>query len=59
MMNGRTAMVIAHRLATIQKAHKIIVLDKGEIKEMGTHTELLEKEGYYAHLHHIQYKEVV
>jgi ATP-binding cassette subfamily B protein len=59
MMNGRTAMVIAHRLATIQKAHKIIVLDKGEIKEMGTHSELLEKDGYYAHLHHIQYKEVV
>ncbi|GAB4342239.1 MAG: ABC transporter ATP-binding protein [Flammeovirgaceae bacterium] len=59
MMKGRTAIVIAHRLATIQKAHKIIVLDKGEIKEMGTHSELLERDGYYAHLHHIQYKEVV
>lgn len=59
MMFGRTAIIIAHRLATIQKAHKIIVLDKGEIKEMGTHNELLEKGGYYAHLHHIQYKEVV
>lgn len=59
MMFGRTALIIAHRLATIQKAHKIIVLDKGEIKEVGTHQELLEKGGYYAHLHHIQYKEVV
>lgn len=57
-MKGRTAIIIAHRLATIQKADKIIVLDKGEIKEIGTHEELLEKDGYYAHLYRIQYKQV-
>jgi len=57
MMSGRTAIVIAHRLSTIQKANRIIVLDHGEIKEIGSHEQLLEKEGYYAHLHKMQYKE--
>lgn len=59
MMSGRTSIVIAHRLSTIQKADKIIVLDRGEIKEMGRHEELLLKEGFYAHLHKMQYKEFV
>jgi ATP-binding cassette subfamily B protein len=59
MMSGRTAIVIAHRLSTIQRADKIIVLDKGEIKEEGTHEELLLREGYYAQLHRMQYKEFV
>ncbi|MDV3308110.1 MAG: ABC transporter ATP-binding protein/permease [Cyclobacteriaceae bacterium] len=59
MMSGRTAIVIAHRLSTIQQADKIIVLDKGEIKEEGTHEELLLREGYYAQLHRMQYKEFV
>lgn len=59
MMTGRTSIVIAHRLSTIQKANKIIVLDKGEIKETGTHESLLMHEGYYAQLHKMQYKEVV
>ncbi len=59
MMNGRTSIVIAHRLSTIQKADKIIVLDHGEIKEAGTHDELLQKEGYYHQLHKMQYKEFV
>lgn len=59
LMKGRTAVVIAHRLSTIQNADKIIVLHKGEIKEMGTHEELLEKAGYYANLHKMQYKEFV
>ena len=58
LMKGRTSIVIAHRLSTIQKADKIIVLDKGEIKEQGTHSELLEKDGYYAQLHKMQYKEM-
>lgn len=59
LMKGRTAIVIAHRLSTIQKADKIIVLDQGEIKEMGTHEELLTKEGFYTQLYRMQYKEVV
>jgi ATP-binding cassette, subfamily B, multidrug efflux pump len=59
MMNGRTSIVIAHRLSTIQKADKIIVLDHGEIKEVGRHEELLIKGGFYAQLHKMQYKEFV
>ncbi len=59
MMQGRTAIVIAHRLATIEKADKIIVLHKGEIKEMGTHRELLQKDGYYKNLFEIQYKKSI
>jgi ATP-binding cassette subfamily B protein len=58
MMKGRTSIVIAHRLSTIQKADKIIVLDKGEIKEIGTHQELLERGGFYHQLHNMQYKEM-
>lgn len=58
MMKGRTAIIIAHRLATIQNADRIIVLDKGEIKEMGKHDELLALGGYYARLHKMQYKEM-
>lgn len=59
MMASRTSIVIAHRLSTIQKANKIIVLDKGEIKEAGTHETLLSSAGFYAQLHKMQYKEVV
>jgi ATP-binding cassette, subfamily B, multidrug efflux pump len=52
---GRTSIVIAHRLSTIQNADKIIVLEKGEIKEIGTHQELLDKKGYYNKLYNIQF----
>ncbi len=52
---GRTSIIIAHRLATIQKADKILVLDKGEVMEEGTHHELLAKKGYYAKLYDMQF----
>jgi len=55
LMQGRTTLVIAHRLSTIEKADRIIVLQKGEIVEIGTHSELLVKGGVYAQLHHIQF----
>lgn len=58
LMTGRTSIVIAHRLSTIQNANKIIVLDHGEIKEMGTHQELLALNGYYKHLYDLQFSSV-
>jgi ATP-binding cassette subfamily B protein len=59
VLKGRTSIVIAHRLSTIQKADKILVLDKGMIKESGTHEELLSKGGFYTYLYNVQYKELV
>jgi ATP-binding cassette subfamily B multidrug efflux pump len=59
LMKGRTAIVVAHRLSTIQNADNIMVLDRGEIKEQGTHDDLLSREGYYAKLHEMQFKEVI
>ena len=57
LTKGRTSIVIAHRLSTIQKADKIIVLERGEIVEMGSHNALLEKNGYYRRLYDIQFAE--
>ena len=55
LMANRTVLVIAHRLSTVKNANKIILLDKGEIKEVGTHNELMEKEGLYTNLYNIQF----
>jgi ATP-binding cassette, subfamily B, multidrug efflux pump len=56
LIKGRTSIVIAHRLSTIRKASRIIVLDKGEVKEAGTHEELLQKGGFYSKLHEMQFE---
>ena len=57
LLKGRTSIVIAHRLSTIQNSDKIIVLHKGEIKESGTHQELLNNKGIYYRLYQLQYKD--
>jgi ATP-binding cassette subfamily B protein len=57
LTKGRTSIIIAHRLATIQKADKIIVMEKGEIVEMGNHQELLRLNGHYKRLFELQFKE--
>jgi ATP-binding cassette subfamily B protein len=56
LISGRSSIVIAHRLSTIRKADQIIVLDKGEIREIGTHEQLLGKGGFYAKLHEMQFR---
>ena len=55
LISGRSSIIIAHRLSTIRKANQIIVLDKGEIREIGTHEELLTRGGFYAKLHEMQF----
>jgi len=57
VMKGRTTFLIAHRLSTIESVDRIIVVDKGEIKEDGTHQQLLERQGIYAQLHQLQFAE--
>ncbi len=55
LMTDRTVLVIAHRLSTVTNADKIIVLEKGQIKEMGTHDELIQKNGLYSNLYNVQF----
>jgi subfamily B ATP-binding cassette protein MsbA len=57
LMKGRTTLVVAHRLATVRRADRILVLEKGEIREEGRHDELLAKNGIYARLHDLQFRE--
>lgn len=57
MVEGRTSLVIAHRLSTIQRADQIIVMHKGQVREMGTHQELLARRGIYYKLYELQYKD--
>lgn len=55
LLKGRTAVVVAHRLSTVQDAHSIVVLRKGRVAEQGTHGELLARDGLYAHLYRTQF----
>lgn len=57
MVEGRTSLIIAHRLSTIQRADKIIVMHKGQVREMGTHQRLLAQRGIYYKLYQLQYKD--
>jgi ATP-binding cassette, subfamily B, multidrug efflux pump len=57
MVEGRTSLIIAHRLSTIQRADKILVMHKGQLREMGTHQELLAQRGIYYKLYQLQYKD--
>jgi ATP-binding cassette subfamily B protein len=57
MVEGRTSVIIAHRLSTVQRADKIIVMHKGQVREMGTHQQLLAQRGIYFKLYQLQYKD--
>ena len=57
MVEGRTSLIIAHRLSTVQRADKIIVIHKGQVREMGTHQQLLAQRGIYFKLYQLQYKD--
>jgi ATP-binding cassette subfamily B multidrug efflux pump len=56
LLENRTSIVIAHRLSTIRRANRIVVVHKGEVREVGNHSELLKKNGIYSRLHALQYK---
>ena len=57
LLKDRTSFVIAHRLSTIREADRIVVLDQGKIVEIGSHQELLDKNGVYANLYHMTYEQ--
>ena len=57
LVEGRTSIMIAHRLSTVQRANKIIVMHKGKVREIGTHQQLLANRGIYWKLYQLQYKE--
>jgi ATP-binding cassette subfamily B protein len=59
LLTGRTSLVIAHRLSTVQNADRIVVLHHGEVREIGSHAELLEAGGLYARLHELQFAPAV
>jgi len=56
-LQGRTSLVIAHRLSTVRAADQIVVLDQGRVVERGTHAELLSQNGLYADLYHTQFSD--
>ena len=56
LMRGRTSFVVAHRLSTIVKADQIVVLEKGEVTEVGTHKQLVKSKGLYSRLYHEQFR---
>ena len=57
VMANKTTIIIAHRLSTVQRADKIIVMHKGRVREMGTHQQLLAQRGIYYKLYQLQYKD--
>jgi subfamily B ATP-binding cassette protein MsbA len=59
LMQGRTTIIIAHRLSTVHRADRIAVLDDGKLVELGSHAELMARDGLYARLYRMQFRETV